>query len=116
MPAIDHETYTIESLIAELTSVAAARGWGAQSLTNISFIKSTSGDREVQLLTGDEEDIESLKSERDDLERDDLERDLRSAEYHLENVEDERDALRRRVEELTGEVLTLKEAARDMTA
>lgn len=111
MPATDQSTYTIESLIAELASVAAARGWGAQSLTNISFIKSTSGDRKVQLLTGDEEDIESLKSERDDLER-----DLRSAKCHLENVEDERDALRRRVEELTGEVLTLKEAARDMTA
>lgn len=111
MPAIDQSTYTIESLIAELTSVAAARGWGLQSLTNISFIKSASGDREVQLLTGDEEDVEGLKSERDDLER-----DLRSAEYRLENVENERDALRRRVEELAGEVLTFKEAARDMTA
>lgn len=107
MPAIDQSTYTIEELIAELTSVAAARGWGLQSLTNISFIKSTSGDREVQLLTGDEEDVEGLKSERDDLER-----DLRSAEYRLENVEDERDALKDAVKKLSSEVLALKSATR----
>lgn len=89
MPAIDHTTHTIESLIAELTRLAASRGWGAQSLTNISIIKADSGDRGIELLTGGEEDVEILKEERDDFER-----DLRSAEYRLENLENEIAALK----------------------
>lgn len=107
MPAIDHETYTIESLISELTRIAAARGWGAQSLTNIVTIDTNSGERKISLLTGDEQNIEDLENE--------IAAALRgahNAEEEVEQLQTERDALRRAVEKLSGEVLSLKEAAR----
>lgn len=107
MPAIDHTTHTIESLIAELTRLAASRGWGAQSLTNISIIKADSGDRGIELLKGYEEDAKALKAEVDGLEC-----DLRSTEYRLESAENERDSLRSAVEKLSAEVLALKSVAR----
>jgi septal ring factor EnvC (AmiA/AmiB activator) len=111
MPAADHETYTIESLIAELTSIAAVRGWGAQSLTNIQEIKSTSGDRKIKLLYGDEKDIEELEDEakaaRDN---------VSSLEREMATLERERDALEDRVAHLIAEVQSLKEEIRDMNA
>ena len=103
--------YTIESLISELTSIATARGWGLQSTTNIWEIQSTSGDREVKLLHGDEQDTEVLKDRVSDLES-----EVRTLNNDLDDITTERDALMNRVEGLVGEVLTLKEAARDMTA
>ena len=107
MSTADNPSYTIEELITELTSIAAVRGWGAQSLTNIREIKSTSGYREIKLLVGNEKDIEELEEEakaaRDN---------VSSLEREMETLERERDALMNRVEELAGEVLTLKEEAR----
>ena len=101
--------YTIEQLIAELNLVASQRGWGAQLPTNISEILPDS--QHVRLLHGDEQDMEDLKGRVRDLES-----EGRALSNDLDDITSERDSLCRRVEELTGEVLTLKEAARDMTA
>lgn len=111
MPAIDHTTHTIESLIAELTRLAASRGWGAQSLTNIREIEVSSGGRGILLLTGNDKDIDELENELAFFQR-----NVRSLESEVEELENERDSLRSAVEKLSHEVLTLKEAARDMHA
>lgn len=102
----DNPPYTIEELIAELTRLAATRGWGAQSLTNIREIESSSGERAILLLTGDDKDIEELENELAGFRC-----DVRGLETEVEELENERDALRRAVEKLTHEVLTLKNAA-----
>lgn len=103
----DNPPYTIEELIAELTSVAAVRGWGPQSTTNINIIRSTSGSREIELLTGNEKNIEDLENELQAALR-----DTRNAENEAELLQEERDALRRAMEKLSHEILTLKENAR----
>lgn len=99
--------FTIEELISELTRLAAARGWGAQSLTNIVEIDAQSGERKISLLTGKEENIEDLEHELQAALR-----NARNAEEEVDLLQEERDALRRAVEKLSGEVLSLKEAAR----
>lgn len=103
----DNPPYTIEELISELTRIAAGRGWGAQSLTNIREIAEVSGQRTITLLTGDEEKTEDLNDEIESLKG-----ELKDAEGEAEELEIERDALKRAVEKLTHEVLILKEAAR----
>jgi uncharacterized sporulation protein YeaH/YhbH (DUF444 family) len=98
--------YTIEELIAELTSIAASRGWGAQSTTNIREIQSTSGNRQVKLLNGDEKDIEELERYlREESEQ------ARSLDGQVTRLEKERDTLQDRVAFLTCEVRTLREEA-----
>lgn len=104
MPTADNPPYTIEELIEALARIADARGWGAQSLTNIREIEVSSGERGILLLTGNEKDIEDeLVSFRCD---------VRALESEVGDLECERDSLRSAVEKLSREVLTLKEAAR----
>lgn len=107
MSTADNPSYTIETLIEELTQIASQRGWGAQSFTNIRDIKSTSGDREIKLLYGDEKDIEELERDlRNESEQ------ARSLDGQVTRLERERDALRERVDVLIAEVQSLKEKAR----
>ena len=116
---MSHDTYktppyTIEELIAELTSIAANRGWGTQSLTNIREIRSTSGDRTVRLLTGNEKDAEEMQDKIDSYQREEkiLEEDLEEERSYSKKLEKERDTLRQAVEKLTHEVQSLKNAVR----
>ena len=100
-------TYTVESLISELTRLTTLRGWGAQSTTNISKVVSPSGTRQILLLTGNEKDIEALEKKNGELTV-----DVATLVANVENLEQERDALRRAVDKLTHEVRSLKNAAR----
>lgn len=103
--------HTIESLIAELTRIAASRGWGAQLLTNIVEVVDPSGERKVTLLNGFEEKLDELETELE-TEVDTANDNVRDLEREVSRLEAERNALRNAVERLTREVLTLKEAAR----
>ena len=98
--------YTIEELIEALTRIADARGWGLQSLTNIAEIAPDSDGREVSLLTGQERNIEELDNELAAASR-----DVRNLGQEVENLEIERDALKRAVERLSHELLILKGAS-----
>ncbi len=82
-------THTIDSLITELTRLAASRGMGGSTKTNVIDMTESPGLGYVELRFKDSVSIDDLKTQVQDLKEDvaGLQRDNRDLGYQVDDLE-----------------------------